>query len=362
MLTSLHPWQHGIHRNGLILDQKHDTVAERLRAAGFHTAAVIASYPLSKDFGFDQGFDSYRQDFESGTVTSDWLGAKSGEVSPGSAFYSRADRVVEKMWLEMEKAPEGKPQFLWTHFFDPHDPYGESTGENLIGPMSALQVAKKGGDPMPLVKRARRLYDADVRFLDSALAKLLERIEAETDDYETHVLIASDHGESFGEDGSMGHGSRLTSGQIHVPCLLKSQSLEPGVRSDIAGSIDIGRTIMSLAGLEVVSPHGRNLADPAGTRSQAFGMRRMYGAKATFPRLDGKAHPVAGELYYAVFRDGFINRGNRDQTLAPISDLIRADQLTGLFDTFSSEMSGIQPDEIQNSEARAKLRALGYLQ
>ena len=63
LFTGLHPWEHGLTRNGRVLAAGFDTLAERLRAAGFETAAVVASFPLERRFGFAQGFDSYEQEF-----------------------------------------------------------------------------------------------------------------------------------------------------------------------------------------------------------------------------------------------------------------------------------------------------------
>ena len=42
MFTGLHPWHHGVTRNAMVLRGGHETLAERLREAGFETAAVVA--------------------------------------------------------------------------------------------------------------------------------------------------------------------------------------------------------------------------------------------------------------------------------------------------------------------------------
>jgi arylsulfatase A-like enzyme len=74
MLTGLHPWEHGVTRNGRVLDDGFETIAELLQTHGYSTAAVVSSFPLHARFGFDQGFDSYQDDFmlEAGNDT--WEG------------------------------------------------------------------------------------------------------------------------------------------------------------------------------------------------------------------------------------------------------------------------------------------------
>ena len=72
------------------------------------------------------------------------------------------------------------------------------------------------------------------------LHALLAQLDAQRNRFETHVLIVSDHGESLGEAGSLGHGFRLSDVEIHVPALLLSPRVAPGHRDDVAGSIDAG--------------------------------------------------------------------------------------------------------------------------
>ena len=65
LLTGLHPWQHGLTRNGQALGAELRTVAEVFSAGGYRTGAVIASFPLHESFGFGQGFEVFDDDFES---------------------------------------------------------------------------------------------------------------------------------------------------------------------------------------------------------------------------------------------------------------------------------------------------------
>ena len=359
--TGLHPWQHGVARNGQNLDPSRISVVETLRDAGFATAAVVASFPVSRAFGFDQGFETFHDEFVRGQLGA-WA---DGEAEAKRHFYSLAETVTEEVITRIDGAV-GDRQFFWFHYFDPHDPYGNTTDGVMRGPVAALERAGKGKDVTALVRKMRDLYDRDVEFLDRWLAELLARLESEEELYETHVVVVSDHGESFGEDGSMAHGTRLTQGQIHVPCLVRSPRVEPGRRSDIAGSVDIAATLLSLAGVEAVLPQARDLTARPERVPRAFGMRRVFGKGARFQRLDGKEYPVDEPRFYAVLEDGVIYRGNSAALDAPGAELAAQsesfrERLRRLFKTFEDSLQGTFVEEDLDQETLEILEALGYV-
>ncbi len=374
MFTGLHPWQHGVSRNGLRLADEHQTVAETLRAAGFSTAAVVASFPLSRRFGFARGFDRFDDDFDAGKLSpGEWLRASRRVAVEGSQpeaqlddpFYSLADRVTERALGEIAAAT-GQRQFFWFHYFDPHSPYGDTGDGATTRPAEALRLARAGEDPAPAVRRARLLYDADVAFLDRALGRLLEGLEQGAAAYETHILLVSDHGESFGEEGSMAHGRRLIPSQIHVPCIIRSSRLDAGVRQDVAGSVDIAATLLSLAGLETATGAARDLTASVPHRSRAVGMRRTYEEPFHDVRLDGSVHILDDHQFFLVAEDGGIYRGNSarvDPPTLPPAGLAddQARQLRAVFDGFEQELTASKAEKIEDPEVEEKLRALGYV-
>ncbi len=362
MFTGLHPWQHGVSRNGQDLAPERRTIAEILKSAGFSTAAAVASFPVSHEFGFAQGFDVFDDDFDQGK-RGPW--AKDPQKDGEKRFYSRADTLSQKAIAQLDKLTGSDRQFFWFHYFDPHDPYGDSTDERMTGPMEALDLALKGENPSAAVRRSRELYDKDVSFLDRSLTALLERLENDKD-FETHVLIVSDHGDSFGEDGSMGHGTRLTTGQIHVPCLIRSPRFSPGRRTDIAGSIDVAATVLALAGVKSSLPTSRDLAKAPGTAPRVFGMRRVYAKGARFPRLDGNRYPIDTPLFYTILHDQIV-RGNSEEVEALPEGLSEGEHdtlrmnLRRLFSTFEETLKKNFKEEDLTPEIRKALEALGYV-
>jgi arylsulfatase A-like enzyme len=109
IFTGLYPFQHGVDR-GLVqrgevtrqpaLGTEHETLAEQLKAAGYTTYGVATNSHLTQRLGFAQGFDHFSHQ---GYGT----GAEIHEVVSG--------------WVT--ELQDSGPNFLWLHFFDPHDKY-----------------------------------------------------------------------------------------------------------------------------------------------------------------------------------------------------------------------------------------------
>jgi hypothetical protein len=201
--------------------------------------------------------------------------------------------------------------------------------------------------------------------MDAALERLWSRLDRDAGLFDTHVVVVADHGESFGEDGSMGHGKRITSGQVHVPLFIVSPRLVPASRQDIAGSIDVAVTLYSLARVGETAPGGRDLT-LAAPRGGAFGMRRTYLQPHDDLRLDGKLHRLDFNLFYAVDGDGHLFTGNlqglRDgasDTPRPQPDVER--RLKLLFGAFEKELTGTASGERMDPHTEEALRALGYV-
>jgi len=364
MFTGRHPWQHGVSRNGVVLTEDADTLAERLSAAGFSTAAVVASFPLHRRFGFRQGFDSYVDEF---TRTQQNKETWNDEPVEGSLFFSPAEDVNAAAFRALDAA-DGDQQFFWFHYFDPHAPYGDSRAgdsraDEVIN-LSDLNGRARSGRPVaPLLARARALYDADVAHLDRALDELLERLEREAGDGETHVLVTSDHGESFGEDGSFGHGKRVSRPQVHVPTVLLSPRVRPGVTAEPAGSVDVFATVLALAGLPHDDAGGRDLSTPASVEPAALGMRRTFAEPTAELRIDGRLVPLTGQRFFFV-DGGVLYLGDASGVFTE-SDETDADpallsSLPAVFAGFEAELAGRPVDELLDEETRRALEALGY--
>ena len=99
------------------------TLAERLAAGGYDTAAFVSSFPVSRRFGLGQGFAHFDDAFarEGAKIRRDlWEG-----IDDPGAFdrkgYVTVDRALA--WLAQRSKEKAAPLFVWVHLFEPHAPY-----------------------------------------------------------------------------------------------------------------------------------------------------------------------------------------------------------------------------------------------
>jgi hypothetical protein len=224
-----------------------------------------------------------------------------------------------------------------------------------------LAAARQRSPELPaLIAQARRLYDQDTGYIDRALDRLARRLAQDEPGWQTHIVITADHGESFGDDGSFGHGKRLTPAEVHVPLILLSPRAAPGVREDVAASVDIASTLLALAGLPTQGfGHGRDLTQlaPAGGAS-AFGMRSTFAEPTPDVHVDGSVDELQGTLQFFAVIDGQQAIGNAQaiEGLAPA----HGDDVRKLFSIFEAEAQARPVRELLDTQTQAALEALGY--
>ena len=112
LLTGRWPHHHGVPRNGFVIDSSNLMLAEVLREAGYQTAAFIGGYPLKDEFAFDQGFETFDQEFPK---------KKGGRPVWGAQ--RDAELVDRAVFAWLDQASGDRPLFLFVHYFDVHPPY-----------------------------------------------------------------------------------------------------------------------------------------------------------------------------------------------------------------------------------------------
>jgi arylsulfatase A-like enzyme len=358
LFTGLHPWQHGVSRNGMVLDAKRTTLAERLHAAGWETSAVVASFPLAGKLGFAQGFARYRDTFDENALRT-WEGMPVGD----DAFYSLSPSVSDQALAALDEA-RGERQFFFFHWFDAHAPYGDDDGKDvwtLIRMLTEIRAGKPTGE---VLGAARAAYGRDVAELDRGLERVLARLEADAQRFETHVIVFADHGESFGEAGVLGHGSRITDEQIHVPLLIFSPRVAPGSIDVPVGTIDITATVLALAGETELPVGARSLCAATLPPEVVLGMRRTFADPYKDVHVDGAVDVITGDNFYAVDgADVLTGDGERirehDLRDREVTNE-RSEKLRKLFATLGVALQASTAEELSDPETQRALSELGY--
>jgi arylsulfatase len=296
------------------LPQGTPTLAGRLHAAGWETAAVVAGGHLSRAYGLSSGFDHYDD-------TLDW-----GSLS------DTGPRAIQ--WLDQRSAAQ--PFFLFVHGYDTHDrylkptPFGYSRADvdhfgqgRELGrqPGAVSQVADgvwadsaeelvvwardrprfdRGAGAAQLdsarpltpadLQHLGQLYAGSVAWADASLGLFLGDLESRGLLDDIWLVVLSDHGHELGQHGSFHHRFALNDDTLHVPLLIRPPGgLDSGrVEKGLVDLLDIAPSVLEVAGAA---------ADP-GARGQSLLVSGQ-------PQSPDRRHTFAeGRLRLLSVRDG----------------------------------------------------------
>jgi hypothetical protein len=195
----------------------------RLNGLGYHTVAFAPPlYDLQKMTVEELRFaeiDPVERDF--------------AEMGRGTTSRAVIDAVIRRV----NDDPGDRPLFAWIHLIDPH----------------AVHEA-------PLVfpsQSSADVWDSELAYVDAQLARLFSALQ---DRYGRDVIIvvASDHGEMFGERGFFGHAYSVLDALIKVPLVIYAPGLAPGVVEEPVSVIGVVPTVLALLG----QPHDPRLSSP----------------------------------------------------------------------------------------------------
>ncbi|HKA29664.1 MAG TPA: sulfatase [Candidatus Binatia bacterium] len=228
MMTGLYGCAHGIVGPGLGKAFPDGVVplAEHLRDAGYTTAAFTED-GFVDPVSFARGFGSY------------WENRDGSDRVPATVAHAAA-------WLRDEAT---EPFLLFFHTYQSHDPYFSPPEYERM-----LSTADGASHPASATPHGQELlkYDAAVRYTDTAIAPLLDAVRSGPRG-RTLLVVTSDHGEAFGEHGTVGHGAELYEEVLRVPLFVWGPGLvAPGRRvPGLVGVVDVTPTILDLLGFPV---------------------------------------------------------------------------------------------------------------
>ncbi len=222
MLTGTYPAYHGVRENGgFYVPEELETLAEVLSAEGYDTAAFVGAFPLDSQTGLDQGFDLYDDNYPSRLDRHPRL---------RRFFDERPAAEVARAAIAWIAGRGTAPFFLWTHFFDPHQPQTP---------------------PSPYRERyAHSPYDGEIASVDEAVGQILGRLEEHGRLDSTLVILTADHGEGLGDHGEMTHALLLYSSTVRVPLIVRDPRRQGGRRvSAPVTTVDVFSTVLERLGI-----------------------------------------------------------------------------------------------------------------
>ena len=325
LLTGLNPSHTGVRgalsASGLVSSVP--TLAKRLHEEGFSTWGFSGGGWVAPERGCAQGFDSFTVDFDTAGPEASiarWQherpkdapfflflhtyaahdpygpkgsGAAASLADPGVAETARA-YVRDAASNGGRVSTEGLAWFLERYLNDPaaRDEIGRAIGgvrgERLWE--SIVQWLDEAGSGSPalleVAAKARTAYRSGLSFADGVFARTLAALDAAGVPKDAAVIVVGDHGEAFGEHGTLSHGRWLYDEIVRVPLVVRAPGRVPAglVVRGSCGLVDVGATVLDLAGL------GKALGDGASLVSLAAGTT--------------EGRPVVAEEERRVVRDG----------------------------------------------------------
>jgi len=278
LFTGLAGYEHGVHASvenpyGRPLADKFVTLAEILRDRGYRTYAVVANTVfLSREYGFAQGFEYFDDRWPRLAVSDVATWSLRGAISlnelwdsPWSARIRRfrsADEINEEAVRLLDVAG-GRPLFLFLNYMDAHTPYIPPEPFATMFPgrlreyghgrwLEEWNEILKTGAALPEEARAHLIsqYDGAIAYIDNRLGRLFQELKWRGMYDNSLIVVFSDHGEAFGEDGEFGHPMSVREHQVAIPLLMKLPgSVQQRKIHGPVGLRDVMPTILRILGL-----------------------------------------------------------------------------------------------------------------
>jgi len=244
-------------------------IGELMQGGGYKTYAVDNLVKMRSHF--DRGYDEYVYSSEA-----------SGE---DKRFAVTADDINYHAFPLLSRIKD-ETFFAFFHYWDPHAPYeppeefqnfmretkdqttmrrelvfdgADLSWEDFI----FIAKAEKGSvsdessaeEKVALLAELEARYDGEIAYIDNRLGRLFDHMRDLGLDKNTVVIVTADHGESFGNHNTIGHGG-LHEPVIHVPLWFHGPGIPAGKTIDgFVRQADIVPTILDLAGVTPDLPY-----------------------------------------------------------------------------------------------------------
>jgi arylsulfatase A-like enzyme len=211
-LTGWDPLRSGIIEENRVWDPGMPSLVSRF-APSFYTSGIPASYKISGDLGYDEGFMMYT----------------------GYGYGTFPDRtrneIIEVAFKDLQNN-WGVPTFVMIHFYDTNIEFDRhlSTSAprfidvNTPSPVGLMPIFDAYNNYNYAFKytdavRAMDLYEAGIYDLDKTLGDFLNQLERDGYFNDSLIVIWALHGESLGENHYYGYGG-CNEQENHVPLLM----------------------------------------------------------------------------------------------------------------------------------------------
>jgi len=300
-------------------------IAELLRERGF-TTACWSDTPMNPGANLDRGFEL----FEEITVGKCRRQAEEIDVDlMGAAFPPTGAEAEVQFWTNtlrgrhiaardhgctcpkllfdraiqwLERRPK-QPFFAWIDTFEPHEPWCPQSPQDTMYPRpeGGRYIPMPHGPSIEWMSEAdlgavRALYMGDVTRTDVEVGRVMQTLEQQGLADDTLVVIISDHGEPFGEHGTIRKfGVPVYDELARMVFIMNGPGVPAGERcSALVQNVDLAPTLLELLGI------------PAPRREKLIGLPPMAGRDSVdgvslVPLLQDEAQRVRDAAYIGGF-------------------------------------------------------------
>ena len=409
ILTGTYPSHHGTGMVHDVLPEDFETVPERLREVGYRTGLIAPHGQVSPTTGLDRGFEDFAY-LSSETIldTAGWktlLEYALGFPRHGPGLTTDTQRVdtgffindIAKRWLRSYQR-EDDPFFLYTFYGDPHHVYYPPKKDiERFADAFEMSIAearevslRHSNDLHENIANGRKftedqwraieaLYDGELAYTDERIRGLLSYLAKRDMLENTIVVITADHGEAFGEDGTLAHMLTTNDAVCNVPLVTYGFD----AITDYEGMVqhaDVMRTLLDRVGARTDGFQGIDMREDS--RGYTITQRGWARAKRKLERFV-EINPDFDDASYhhadltALRTPEFKYLASEDRT--ELYDLPREDtDVSGMYPEERDRLAGIytrwmetagrpgyadsEPREAEYSDAmKRQLADLGYL-
>jgi arylsulfatase A-like enzyme len=261
-LTGVYPPAHGVRHREDRFPSELPRLPELLSNEGFETIGISSMGNVSSVLGYDVGFDSYYDLYKDDAILKK---RNQSSASNEDLLYEdqdkialpRAEDITEQLTPFFENRTEDLFSFCWS--IDPHTPFDPPTkyrsyidsdySGTAHGNFASLPEEPSKEDINHLVN----LYDGEIRYTDSQLGVIIDKLKQEDIYEETLLIVVGDHGEAFNEHETIFHGNTPYEEVLHVPLIIKPPGKSgdtPQTVTDPVSIIDIYTTIIDLLDID----------------------------------------------------------------------------------------------------------------
>lgn len=242
LLTGLLPETHTVRAWDTDLPKQIKTLPAYLKKIGYKSFALIGN-PMISDLKITRDFNKVINIRNPDKGTIEFCESSYNNLNKTLSFLNTINYEI--------------PSFVYVHFLPPHLPY--------IPPGDRFKIFSGSSERLISPKKGFNLYDPGflnhfyLRYLDNAyyadylVGKVLNLIKRKNLYNKSIIIVASDHGEAFGEHGLTEHGLSNYKEMIHVPFAIKLPGKNKFVKIEkLNSSVDFLPSIISHLGLRSI--------------------------------------------------------------------------------------------------------------